>query len=324
MNAEIIPLQPTQLPAVVTTRSDQHPAVVYLAGLSVGSRRTMAQALNVIAKILVQDEAADYLSIPWSHLRYQHTAALRATLAEKYTFSTTNKMLSALRGILKAAWKLGQMSAEDYHAASSVESVKGETVPAGRSLRRGELNSLLDTCEDDVIGIRDAAIISVLYGCGLRRAEVVVLKVGDYDVEDKTLRVRGKGNKERLVPVSAGVAGALADWLIVRGDEGDPLFVGTGNRNSGRALTTQAVYNMLQRRAAEARVSKLSPHDFRRTFVSDLLDAGADIVTAQKLAGHANIETTARYDRRGEQTKRQAVELLHVPYKRRMVITDSA
>lgn len=310
-----LPIRPTiQNLAETPASADQHPAVVYLAGLAPGSRRAMTQALDVIARIVTGDDTADYHAIPWHYLRFQHTAAIRTHLEARYAHSTANKMLAALRGTLKAAWKLGLMSAEDYHKAASVGSVKGETLPAGRAIAQGELVGLLNTCDASLTGARDAALLAVLYSCGLRRAEAVALDFEDYDESAGTLRIRGKGNKQRLSPVVGGAAAALTDWLALRGRRPGPLFWGTGNRNQKRRLTTQAVYKMLQTRAKAAGIEKLSPHDLRRSFVSDLLDRGADIATVQKLAGHASVTTTARYDRRGEAAKRKAAEMLHVPY----------
>jgi site-specific recombinase XerD len=295
----------------------QNPAAVYLAGLAPSSKRTQEAALDIMARLLLDDPEASWLDLPWEVLRFQHTAAIRARLALEYKYTTANRLLSALRGVLKAAWQLGLMPAEDYHLAASVENVKGQTVPAGRHVPSGELVALLGTCDQSQLGIRDAAVLSLLYGAGLRRAELVALDLADWNLAENRLLVTGKGQKERQVPVANGAAKALQDWLDVRGEEPGPLFWGVGNRNRGGRLTSGAVYKMLQARAKAAGVTKLSPHDFRRTYVGELLDAGADIVTVQKLAGHADVTTTARYDRRDEKAKQKAVELLHVPYQKR-------
>ncbi len=305
----------------VTTGAGDNPALVYLAALgSPHSRRSQRAALDTIARILTGNEGADCTSIPWHLLRFQHTQAIRAALLERYAPATVNRILAALRGTVRAAWRLGQMSADDYHTAAELKAARGETVPAGRSIPSGEIAALLATCEDNPPGVRDAAIIALLYAGGLRRAELVALDLGDYDASSGALRVRGKGRKERLTPVANGAARALGDWLAVRGAAPGALFHSLGNRSKGARMTTQAVYYMLRKRAELAGVPELSPHDFRRTFVGDLLDAGADISTVQRLAGHANVTTTARYDRRGDAAKRKAVELLHVPYRKRTVI----
>jgi hypothetical protein len=132
--------------------------------------------------------------------------------------------------------------------------------------------------DESPAGTRDAALIALLYAAGgLRRAEVVALNREDYDRETGALTVRGKGRKERLVYVDNGAQDALEDWLVLRGDEPGPLFwpVNKGGVLQERRLTGQAVYNLLRKRAAGGVVKPVSPHDLRRTFVSDLLEAGA-------------------------------------------------
>ena len=299
----------------------ENPAAVYLASLAPGSRRTMREALDTMAGILTDQRCGDCLQWDWSSMRFAHSAALRAILMNRYQAATVNKMLSALRGTLKAAWRLGQISAEEYQRARDVGNVSGDVLPAGRALIGGEVAALLADCHRDpnlALAARDAAILSLLYGCGLRRAEVVTLTIADLrtGADGADLRILGKGNKQRLVPLTGGAHRAVGDWLRVRGGADGPLFNRflKGGRRQNSGLSTQAVYNMLQTRARNAGVAEFSPHDIRRTFVGDLLDRGADIVTVQKLAGHASVTTTARYDRRGEATKRRAAELLNVPY----------
>jgi site-specific recombinase XerD len=237
---------------------------------------------------------------------------------EQYAPATVNHMLSALKGVLKECWRLGQMNAEDYHRAVDLRAVKGETLPKGRMLSVGELRALFQACRDDMsrTGRRDAAMLALLCGGGLRRAEVVALDVADYDPETGALVVRGKGRKERTTYATNGAREALHAWLNERGEEEGPLFVRIpkGDKLTNERLTDQAVLFILDHRRRQAGVKAFSPHDLRRTFISTLWEAGADGATIQKLAGHSSITTTARYDRRGEETKRRAAEMVHVPY----------
>ena len=296
---------------------DQHPVAVYLTSLSSAhSRRTMRTALHTVAAILTSGDM-DAFQIDWSALRYQHTTAVRTVLMETYKPATANKILSALRGVLREAWQLGYMSAEDYHRAVAVKAVRGQTLPAGRELLRGELEALLGACNADPkpAGIRDGALIASLYTGGLRRAEIVALHLEDYTSDTGRLLVRGKGNKERSVYLPPSAQTYMSRWLALRGDEPGSIFcpINKGGKLQTGGMSDQAVYNMLRKRADQAGVKAFSPHDIRRTFVSDLLDAGADISTVSRLAGHSNVTTTARYDRRPEEAKQKAAGLLHVP-----------
>lgn len=300
--------------------ASKNPAAVYLARLtSANSRRTMHNALNTIAAL----DGKDAYMLDWSRLRYQHTAAIRAHLAEQYAPATANKLLSALRGVLREAWRLELMSAEDYQRAVDLENIKAETFPAGRDLSFGEIRALADVCMADSspAGVRDAAILGMLATCGVRRAELVAIDITDLDPESGQLRIRsGKGRKDRTAYATHGTLEALRDWLRERGTESGALFhpINKGGRiQYGMSMTAQAVYKMLEKRGAQAGLKTFTPHDFRRTFVGDLLDRGVDIATVAKLAGHADVKTTARYDRRPETVKRDAAAKLHFPYQPR-------
>lgn len=318
--------------------ADQNPAAVFLAGLrSEHSRRNMARYLNQIAQLIgvnpvlvdydgkrKRQQEVTYLYVDWRSLRYQHTAAIAARLAGAYAPATVNVMLSALRGVLYQAWKLGLTNAEDYQRAVDIKNVRGETLPTGRDLSQGEIMALVAACDRDKsasAGIRDAAIIGVLYTCGLRRSEAASLDLSDCNINEGRLIIRaGKGRKARTVYMSGGTLQAVIDWLGERGSMAGALFnpINKGGKiGCGRRMTPQAIYNILKNRAAEAGVDDFSPHDFRRTFVGDLLDRGVDIVTVQKLAGHASPTTTSRYDRRGEKAKQEAAGKLHFPYQRK-------
>lgn len=280
----------------------------------------------------------DALTLPWHTLRYQHTSALMAALREHYKPATANLMLSALRGVLSQAENLGLMTAEEYRRAVKIKSVKNHTLPKGRQLAGDELAALLEVCavaaedEDSIAGVRDAAMIAVLYNAGLRRSEVIKLDLKDFNAAESSLTIRGgKGGKDRVTYLADTAIELVNKWLTVRQESLQAVELAKGKntdkavsclfcpiskagRVQPRRLTDQAVLYILQKRGKEAGLEQaFSPHDFRRTFISDLLDAGADIATVQKLAGHANVTTTARYDRRGEDTKRKAAQLLKLP-----------
>lgn len=292
---------------------DQDPVAVYLAGLgSPKSRCTMRAALDTIAAEL---GAAHPHAIPWGTLRYPHVAAIRARLAERRAPATVNKVLSALRGVAREAMRLGQLDAAEYTKIADVEGLRGSRLPAGRHVEMTELVSMFAACARTTpIGARDAALLAVLRVAGLRRAELAALVLEDLDRVAWTLRVLGKGNKERRAYV-VQARPELEAWIAVRGEAAGPLFcaVNKAGRPTGARMAESSIAYVLGRVAARAGVKDVSPHDMRRTFVGDLLDAGADIAVVQRLAGHAQVTTTQRYDRRGERAAAKAAALIGVP-----------
>ncbi len=275
----------------------------------------MKRSLSLVAQLLTNGEA-DYLTLDWAALRYKHTAAIRAALIKNYEPATVNRILCALRRVLKEALRLELISPVDYARAVDITSVKASKELRGRALSQDEIDSLMRVCFSDrtPAGFRDAALIAILRGAGLRRAEVVKLDLKDFN-NDGSIKIRsGKGRVDRTVYLSPGATKIVNDWLEIRTLEAGALLcqVNKSGRVVMQRLTPQAILFILQKRCKEVGLEHFSPHDMRRTFVSDLLNAGVDIATVQSLAGHSNPAITARYDRRGEERKRIASAQLEI------------
>ncbi len=149
----------------------------------------------------------------------------------------------------------------------------------------------------------------------MRRQEVVDLNLADLSLEEARLRVQGKGSKRRYVYLSSSALSRLEAWLTLRGKRLGPLFcrISKGGKLVLRRLTPQAVYYLLNRRALQAGLEAFSPHDLRRTAITHLLDAQVDVLTVSAIAGHSSTDTTRRYDRRSEESKRAAAQKLRAP-----------
>jgi integrase len=198
--------------------------------------------------------------------------------------------------------------------------VKGTTPPAGRHLDESELSALLTACHDGTpAGARDAALFALSWTTGLRRAELTALTMADIDHGNAcaTLTViHGKGGKARPAYVYNGAYKALLSWLALRGD--CPGYIFCPVRKNGipapeLGISGEALRKIERKRELQSSVEHFSSHDFRRTWVGNLLEDGNDLATVQVLAGHASPVTTARYDRRPEETRRAAIQNIHIP-----------
>jgi integrase len=299
---------------------DRSPPHVYLARLAKSGQRSQRVGLDWLAKALVPEGRWD--TFPWEMVRYQHAAALRTKLtASGLSPATCNTYRAALRGVMRECWRLGYITAQEHDLIRSVERIRGSRSLRGRALTTGEVISTFRQLEEDdsVCARRDAALFAVAYSSGgVRRAELAGAMAADLDQGEQTLRVIGKGNKERTIHLNDDAMAALRDWLAVRGDEAGPLFLPIDKDRvtpvHGRHLSTSTIWLACQRRAKLAAIKKFSPHDLRRTSISDLLAQTGDISLVSGMAGHDSPNTTARYDRRPEAARKAAAQGLHIPY----------
>lgn len=307
--------------AVTTiTQANATPVKAYIASLRTDTgKRGMMSAINTITRLM---GASDWQAVNWATL---NAANVRAIMAKaEGAPATRNKILAALKGIARMGHELHLIDAETVSMIERVKGDKGSRLVTGRAVDAGEVMQLVNiTVKDDSpAGYRDVAIIALLRQTGMRRAELAALTMGDLTMsaDRATIRIIGKGNKERLAYIRNGAFKALNDWLTIRGDGNGHLFCAinkSGVLSCGNGMSTTAIHLILQKRVDEAGIEPMTAHDLRRTFAGDLLDAGQDIVTVAGLMGHSSVTTTQRYDRRGERAREAAAAFISVPYSGR-------
>ena len=168
-----------------------------------------------------------------------------------------------------------------------------------RVLTRQEVARLLsEPSGTDALALRDRALLELMYACGLRASESIGLELGDVDLESAMLRARGKGSKERVVPIGRHAIEAVRIYL----ERGRPQLVGDRLVTKlfvnfrGEALTRQGLYKIVRRHAAAAGLAdRMSPHTLRHTFATHLLAGGCDLRSVQEMLGHADVATTQLY-----------------------------
>ncbi|MFO7783558.1 MAG: tyrosine recombinase XerC [Thermodesulfobacteriota bacterium] len=244
---------------------------------------------------------------------YRTLRAYLGTLYSRYKRTTVSRKLSAVRSFLTFLEKRGIR--KDNPGAEVSTPKRGKPIPA--YLPVDDMFRLLAVPDQkDSLGLRDLAIMEVLYSCGLRVSELAGLDMDDVNPKERLLRVIGKGNKERVVPVGRTALRSLDLYLEVVASSrakawGDvqrgPLFL----NNRGGRLTTRSIARVIKKYVtACGMTSDISPHSLRHSFATHLLDGGADLRSVQELLGHASLSTTQKYT--------------HVSLDRLMAVYDKA
>jgi integrase/recombinase XerD len=209
--------------------------------------------------------------------------------------ATLHRKAACLRSFYRHLRRENLLDDDPTAALSSPR--RGKRLP--EVLTRSEVKQLLQSPKgSDPASLRDRALLEVMYACGLRASEVIGLEVTDVDLDEGLLRARGKGSKERVVPVGRAAVTALRAYLahgrakLVKLNPERALFVNF----RGQALTRQGLYKIVQRHASSVGLAdRMSPHTLRHTFATHLLSGGCDLRSVQEMLGHADVATTQLY-----------------------------
>ncbi|TON75218.1 tyrosine recombinase XerC [Vibrio parahaemolyticus] len=273
-------------------------------GLSLHTQRNYKQQLETMAQHLAEMGLKDWSQADAGWVRQLAGKGMR----EGMKASSLATRLSSLRSFFDFLILRGEMSANPAKGVSAPRKKR----PLPKNLDVDEVNQLLEVNEDDSLAIRDRAMMELMYGAGLRLAELVSVDVRDVQLRSGELRVIGKGDKERKVPFSGMATEWVGKWLRVRGDlaaPGEPaLFVSK--------LGTRISHRSVQKRMAEwgqkqSVASHISPHKLRHSFATHMLESSNNLRAVQELLGHENISTTQIYTHLDFQHLAQAYDQAH-------------
>ncbi|MFL1501633.1 MULTISPECIES: tyrosine recombinase XerC [unclassified Pseudomonas] len=299
------------------TESIRNPLTLYLTRLAPSSQLTMRYVLQDAADRLGFEDI-NLEEIDWHLLQPEHVIALVAALREDgYAPNTSSLYVNAVRGVMNEAWRMSLISQDHLLKMRSVKAAPGTRLGQGRNLRRTLIREMMEVCAADPRpqGLRDAAVIGILYGSGMRKSESVNLDLAQVDFQERSLRVTGKGNKELIKYAPAWAFEKLTAWLEFRreqlkdGEQDDTFLfnrIRRGSHITRERITKHAIYYIARQRGEQVGV-KIMPHDFRRSFITRVIEEH-DLSIAQKLAHHTNIQTTASYDVRDDNERRRAVD----------------
>ncbi len=280
----------------------------YLQGLAPGSRRTLELSLLTLARSLEQQK----LLAPgwdWADLTGERVRQLRQGLAEHYAPATVNKMLAALRGLMRTYRRQGLIDELRYQGIAQVGPMSDRRRTPSRTLTEREITALLRGCDRDITaaGRRDAALLTLLLTGGLRSEEVVELEAADVDLRARRFHVRSSVKEhDRWLKLDAAGSARLKAWLAIRGDWRGALLnpVDKGGTIRPRRLTSTALLGILARRAQSVGLTALTTRDLRRTCIVRLIAAGLDLEQVRQRVGHLSWLTRGAYRELASELKR--------------------
>jgi integrase/recombinase XerC len=265
------------------------------------------------------DALVDYCAINklqrWKQLDSEHIRAFAALSYRRgLAARSIQRRLSAIRTFFR--YLIREKHIKTSPAIDVAAPKSGKRLP--ENLDADRMARLLDIRGKGPLVARDKAMLELLYSSGLRLAELTGLNIGDVDMADKTVRVTGKGSKDRILPVGRHALASLRDWSLVRGQlagtDEKSLFVSQrGTRLSGRSVQAR-VDHWARRQGID---TKVYPHLFRHSFATHLLESSHDLRGVQELLGHANISTTQVYTHLDFQHLAQIYDQTHPRARRR-------